>query len=280
MNAIHIIWTKPFYAGGGASFYMDDFDILTGALSALKWRQHNGDITVVTDTFGAAYLKRTGLDCLWNEVKVTLDGITVNPRMFWAAGKLYALSRQNAPCVMLDTDFIVWHGIDFDAIAEKVGVIHTEELYHDVYPPTEYFKTKNGYRISNDLDRSVKPCNTAFLYINDNDFLKYYTKTAMEFMENSADCDDTLTYMVFAEQRLLSMCAKKAGEDIFVFSDLEKLFSGQDRYFTHTWGFKQQMRENPDIRYDFCRRCAARIKKDFPEYAQKISGVSNIKKYF
>lgn len=281
MNAIHILWTKPFYAGGGTAFYMEDFDILTAALSSLKWRQHNGSISMVTDTFGAEYLKKTGLDCLWDEVFVGLDGITkVNPRMFWAAGKLYALAQQNAPCVMLDTDFIVWYGIQFDSIKEKIGVIHTEELYPDVYPPTEYFKTENGYEINPDFDRSVKPCNTAFLYVNDSEFLKYYTKNAIEFMENAADCEDNLTYMVFAEQRVLSMCAEAAGEKIFVFSELERLFADGDRYFTHTWGFKRQMRENPNIRYDFCRRCAKRIKKDFPEYAEKLMHTDDISKYF
>lgn len=280
MNAIHILWTKPFYAAGGREFYMEDFDILTAVLSALKWRQHNGQIRMVTDTFGAEYLKKLGICNIWNRIDILLDGINVNPRMFWAAGKLYALSHQNAPCVMLDTDFIVWHGIEFSAIKEKIGVIHTEELYPDVYPPPESFKLKDGYEPDKSFDRGIKPCNTAFLYINDSEFLKYYTDTAIEFMENSADCDDRLTYMVFAEQRLLPMCAKKAREDIFVFSDLERLFADGDRYFTHTWGFKQQMRENPHIRYDFCIRCAERIKRDYPRNAETLAGVSVLEKYF
>lgn len=280
MDAIHILWTKPFYAGGGSAFFIEDFDILTAALSALKWRQHNGSIAMITDTFGSEYIKKTGLACLWDEVRVTLDGINVNPRMFWAAGKLYALSQQSTPCVMIDTDFIVWYGIEFSAVEQGIGVIHTEQLYSDVYPNKPHFKMKNGYEIDSSFDWTVKPCNTAFLYINDIEFLQYYTKSATAFMENAADCDDTLTYMVFAEQRMLSMCAKKVKKDIFIFSDLERLFANGDRYFTHTWGFKQQMRENPHIRYDFCRRCAERIKRDFPDYAEKLCGVSQIKKYF
>ena len=75
MDAIHILWTKPFYAGGGSAFFIEDFDILTAALSALKWRQHNGSIAMITDTYGSEYIKKTGLACLWDEVRVTLDGI-------------------------------------------------------------------------------------------------------------------------------------------------------------------------------------------------------------
>ncbi len=280
MNAIHILWTKPFYANGGRQFAMEDFDIFTAILSALKWRQHNGKITIVTDTFGSEYLAKLGISDVWDEIEISLDGINVNPQMFWAAGKLYALANQNAPCVMLDTDFIVWHPMAFSGIRGDIAVIHTEDLYPDVYPPMESFKMKSGYEFDKDFDWTQRPCNTAFLYVNDNEFLKYYTDTAIVFMENTADCDDRLTYMVFAEQRLLSMCAKKVGKDVFVLSDLEKLFKNGDNYFTHTWGFKQQMRENPDVRYDFCKRCAERIKSDFPDYADKLAKIEGIGRYF
>lgn len=280
MNAIHSLWTKPFYENGGRDFEWDDFDILTAILSALKWRQKNGDIKMITDTFGYGYLEKLGILNVWNEIDISLDGITVNPNMFWAAGKLYALALQKTPCVMLDTDFIVWNGIDFSQIKQDIAVIHTEELYTDVYPDAENFKMKSGYKFDEDFDWTEKACNTAFLYIKDGHFLKYYTESAIGFMKNAVDCDDTLTYMVLAEQRLLPMCAKKMNKEVFAFSTLEKLFKDGDNYFTHTWGFKQQMRENPNVRIDFCRRCANRIKNDFPEYAEAISKIEKLNIYF
>lgn len=280
MNAIHSLWTKPFYANGGKKFELDDFDILTAVLSALTWQSKNGKIKMVTDTCGYEYLAELGLLGIWNEIEVSLDEIKVNPHMFWAAGKMYALALQKAPCVMIDTDFIVWNMLDFSQIKEDIAVIHTEELYTDVYPNIEHFNMKSGYEFDSEYDWTEKACNTAFLYIKDERFLKYYTDSAIEFMKNAADCDDTLTYMVFAEQRLLPMCAKKTDKNIFVFSTLEKLFENGDNYFTHTWGFKQQMRENPDVRYDFCRRCAQRIKKDYPQYTDILSEIEKLKIYF
>ena len=78
-------------------------------------------------------------------------------------------------------------------------------------------------------------------------------------MRGTDEKNDRLKYMVFAEQRLLPMCAKIAGVSIGAFSDLGKLFSEQERRFTHTWGMKQQMRDNHALRYDFCKRCINRI---------------------
>ena len=62
---------------------------------------------MVTDSIGAQYYKKTGLDVIWNSVENILDNVDVNSNVFWAAGKIFALKEQNAPVAMIDTDFIV-----------------------------------------------------------------------------------------------------------------------------------------------------------------------------
>ena len=100
-------------------------------------------------------------------------------------------------------------------------------------------------------------------------------------MFSAPQADDTLTYMVFAEQRLLTMCAEKKGIRIRALSDLPSLFGGgQGGYFTHIWGFKQQMREDPALYEDFCRRCAARLSRDFPDEAERIAQVPVLSVFF
>ena len=100
-------------------------------------------------------------------------------------------------------------------------------------------------------------------------------------MRSAPQADDTLTYMVCAEQRLLAMCAEKKGIRIRALSDLPSLFGGgQGGYFTHIWGFKQQMRENQALYEDFCRRCAARLSRDFPGEAEKIARVPVLGVFF
>ena len=87
MQAIHSNWTKPRTDNAG-SFHIDDFEILTTILSALKWREHNGKIKLATDSLGLDFYKSRDLCCVWDEVTTELDDIPefVNPEMFWASG--------------------------------------------------------------------------------------------------------------------------------------------------------------------------------------------------
>ncbi len=278
MDAIHINWTKPFTQKYGNEYCAEDFEILTTILSALKWRDKNGAIKMVTDSVGADYYKKTGLDIIWDSVENVLDNVDVDPHVFWAAGKLFALNCQSAPVAMIDTDFIVWEHIDFDSLSD-VCVIHFEDLYSDVYPPKEHFKLKN-YTFDEEFDWGLKACNTAFCVIKNDGLLKYYTSSAIDFMRRAEGGDDFLTYMVFAEQRLLPMCAKKMNVSLSAFSDLGNLFGENEKRFTHTWGMKQQMRDNPALRADFCRRCINRIVHEYPYMYEVMKNTENLKQYF
>lgn len=278
MNAIHINWTKPFMNKFNRPYEVEDFEILTTILSALKWREKNGSITMITDSVGKEYYEKTGLDVIWDSVENALDDVDVNPDVFWAAGKIFALSRQEAPVAMIDTDFIVWETINPDSLSD-VTVIHYEDLYPDVYPPKEHFNMKD-YSFDEDFDWRLKACNTAFCVIKNDDLLKYYTEQSIKFMRSTDEKDDRLTYMVFAEQRLLPMCAKKLNKSVAAFSDLKRLFENGENCFTHTWGMKQQMRDNGALRYDFCRRCINRIVHEYPHMYGIMKNIDNLKQYF
>ncbi len=278
MNGIHINWTKPFLNKTKAPYSVEDFELLTTILSALKWREKNGPITMITDSAGQEFYKNAGITKIWDGVENLLDDVDVNPDVFWAAGKIFALSRQEAPIAMIDTDFIVWEKIDPDELSD-VTVIHFEDLYPDVYPPKSYFHMKD-YSFAADFDWNLKACNTAFCIIKNNKLLKYYTEQSIEFMRHTDEKNDRLKYMVFAEQRLLPMCAKKLGMSAGSFSDLDSLFSDKETRFTHTWGMKQQIRDNDALRYDFCRRCINRIIHEYPHMYETIKNIECLKQYF
>lgn len=280
MKAVHINWTKPFFARNSGDYYIEDFEILTTILSALKWREKNGSIKMVTDSAGKEFYLKNGMVDLWDGgIEAVLDSINEDPYMFWAAGKLHALSRESAPIAVIDTDFIVWDEILFDKLP-PLCVIHDEDLYDDVYPGKEYFKMKEGYSFDTQWDWSVRALNTAFYVIKDNILLYEYTSEAIRFMNSAADNDDPLCYMVFAEQRLLNMIANKQGKEVMCFSTLERLFKNGEGWFTHIWGMKQQMRDNDELRYAFCRRCIDRILKDYPEREGMLRGIAALKRYF
>lgn len=279
MHAIHSIWTKPRIAQSG-SFFLEDFDILTAVLSALKWREKNGEISLITDSVGYNFFKERGLINIWDSAVCDLDNIpdTVNPEIFWAGGKLFALKNVSAPVTMLDTDFIVWDSIAFSNLPD-LSVIHSEDIYPDVYPDIGTFKMNQGYVFNPEFDWRVRPYNTAFCVIKSKALKDCYTAEAISFMEN-AKGDDKLTYMVFAEQRLLSMIAKMTNSVTKEISTIDNLFRDGERYFTHIWGMKQQMREDDALRYDFCKKCIRRISEDFSEVLPSIKNIPELKRYF
>lgn len=262
MNAIHIMSTAPFFAKGGTKLRTEDFDLYCTALSALAWRRSGGSISLFTDCAGAEYYRSIGFDKLWDEIRICIpdDLEGINPIMFWAGGKLFALREASAPVVMLDTDFIVWKAPEF---GRELIAAHREDLSPDIYPPLSFFRT-NGH-ILPDFDESVLPLNTAFLYIPDNDFKEFYTSQAIAFMKSAESCNDVLRYMVFAEQRMAAMCAEYTGTPVKTLLDKNHLFFPQNS-FTHLWGAKQAMRDNPTLREDFLNRCRNKLRKEFPEF--------------
>lgn len=283
MNAIHVNWTKPYRMRTNLPYSVEDFELLTTILSALKWREKNGSIKMITDSAGKDFYVKNGLCDLWDGgIETNLDNIpdNINAGVFWAAGKLFALRAQTAPVAVIDTDFIVWHDILFDNLP-AVTAIHFENLYSDVYPDIGFFRMKRDYRFDPDWDWRLQAANTAFCVFTNDELLKRYTSEAIRFMENTADdVEDTLRYMVFAEQRLLPMCANKMNLYYSSFSSLERLFTHGENYFTHTWGMKQQMRDISELRYDFCKRCINRIINDFPDMENTLKNIECLKQYF
>jgi hypothetical protein len=271
--AIHIQSTAPARAKG-LTFAPDRYDLYTAALSALAWRKMNGSIRLVADRTAAEFYGLHGLDKLWNGIDVTIpeDMGGINPITYWAGGKLLALSMQTAPVAMIDTDFIVWERLDF---GQDVICAHREDITEDIYPDPGSFFMRQDYVWHPLFDYSVLPCNTAFLYLPDDEILKLYTGMALDFMYSSYQTEDVLCHMVFAEQRLLGMCAAMLGRNVNTLLDKDRLFQRQEG-FTHLWGAKQVLRADPAQNELFCSQCRQRILSDFGEYAYVIDRIENL----
>lgn len=253
MKAFHTLWTKP-----KGTEHIEEFEFLTMVLSALKWQQKNGEIYLVTDSLGEKFIKSRGAESCWNGIITTLDNIPdrISPKTFWAAGKIFALDSFKAPVVSIDNDFIVWENLNLENYRPKLSVIHKEELNPFVYPNKDFLKEfDKGY------DWTVKPSNTAFVYYGDEELKETYKNLSLEVM-STLKSDDTLVPMVFAEQRLLSMIANKMGMRVDTFSTLKYLQNG-DRRFTHLWGYKEKLKNNPPMKEEFTKRLQNKIKTEF-----------------
>lgn len=272
MNAIHISSFAPMRAKGAEKVNAEDFDLYCAAISALQWRKMGGKITMCCDGFYEEFYERIGFADVWNSIcrNVADDLEGINPKMFWAGAKLLALREQKAPVVMLDTDFIAWKLPEFGS---EIIAAHREEITEEIYPSLSFFGV--GEHILPDFSETVLPLNTAFLYLPDDDFKEFYTSQAIAFMKNADESDDYLRYMVFAEQRLLAMCADYTRMPVKTLLDKDSLFFPQDG-FTHLWGAKQAMRDDPELREEFLARCRKRLQSDFPEYSYLIDIIDGI----
>lgn len=145
---------------------------------------------------------------------------------------------------------------------------------NSVYPNKEYFDMGINQSIFQNkfLDWDVEALNTAFAYFNNSKLIKQYCDDAMWFMKNvKIDKNKfALPYMVLAEQRLLSIIGADNGYSIGSFSNLDNLFHSEQNMFTHIWGHKQILRDDKEKRYNFCKDCVKRIRKDFPEAYERL----------
>ncbi len=270
MLAIHSNWTKPFYTKKALNteYRLEDYDVITTILSALKWRQHNGSIRMVTDNRGLEYYKKLGITDIWDlGVDTFLESITINQDLFWSAGKIYALKNQLLPCVIMDTDFIVWEKIEDEWWSHKIAAIHAEPAVF----AKELFKMKPGYVFDSRLDWNITPFNAGFVFFNDQEFVSYYLDEVITFMENVEPENKKSLCTPFADEHILAMCAKKEEIEIRAFIELAK--AREQKRFSHIWMYKNVLRMNPVLRKDFCIKFLNRIITEFPEYKDMIYNI-------
>jgi hypothetical protein len=274
MNKLTVIYslsTLPYITKNpNGVFKIDRFELYTAALSSLTRRRAGNRTVMYCDTLGADYLNKVGISDLWDELLTAIpdDLNGINPKMFWAAGKLFALNAAECPVLMLDTDFIAWQ---LPELTADIVAAHSEPLDADTYPPIGIFNMKRGYEFNPRFDYTLEPLNTAFIYMNNQSFKQEYVHRALEFMNAAVDCDECLTYMVYAEQRLLPMLAKLHGISVDTIMSYDELHN--QRRYTHTWGAKRIMRGNPKQYGRFCEKCRQRIMSDFPEREYIISKI-------
>lgn len=279
MVGVHTLWSKPyFYKNSDKNFFLKDYDILVMLISLLKWKEKNGKIVLFADEFSRNLVKEYGIDKFYDEVRNLEIDDDIKPNIFWAAGKLFALKAMEKPCALIDIDLIIWEDIsDFFKKYDIIGM-HTEELLERTYKEKDYFYMEDTYKFPENLNWKKLPINTAMLYIKDMDFKEYFLEKSIEFMKKTKENCDSLSYMVFAEQRLLSMLADAKNIEIKTMLDFPDAI-GNQKTFTHLWGYKTMLNESLEVRERFCLRCVRRIKTENIEYFNILKNIPSVIKY-
>lgn len=283
-TAFHTNWSKPFCVRNWREkYHLKDFEILITMLSALKWRQYNGSIILYADKISAEEYYNLGIDHIYDlGIEEKLDNIdsSIDCNIFWAASKLYALLDIQGDVAMMDNDFVIWEDIRQTLENQKLVVIHDEKINSSVYPPQEFFNLRDNYSFKKEWDFSLSAYNTAFAYFNDDSFKNYYVTEAFKFMKGVKLINDRRSFMVFAEQRLLSMCAQEKNIPVKELSKIIELMNNNQRMYTHLWGYKNILLKDFEERKRFCIRCIKRIIEDFPEEKNTISNIEALKEYY
>ncbi|MCQ2134126.1 MAG: hypothetical protein MJY88_04080 [Bacteroidales bacterium] len=245
-KAIHILSTAPSRMKGNDACLPPPFEVVCAVLSALMWKKLNGPVKFYLDTPAYEYFRQLDILDVWDEVDTdVLDNLPddISPIIFWASSKLLALDAEPAPVAMIDMDIIFWKDLSGIFKDSELTVLHREYI-NDVYPPKEVLKTRRNYEFDPDWDWTVCPTNTAIAYIKDQTFKDYYLSKAMDFMKGNHDMPmEMVSQMVFAEQRILAMCATQ--KNIRIDSLIENPFDEKNDLFTHLWGAKETARKYP-----------------------------------
>lgn len=275
MQGIHVFWTTPL-TQSGRSIRLQDFEMLTWALSVLTWRKWNGPLRLHTDEKGAAFVKEKGLEGLYNDISLSLKNHNANPVLYWSSGKFAALAKEETPIALLDVDTIVWKQLDLSD--RRVVVLHAEErLDWPCY-------TENRERFGPELepgewDWTVPALNTAFLHFGNLEVKQRYLDLVEGFMKR-ADGIPPLTrlegrfvdHTVFVEQRLLGMLLAKMRMEPGFLGKLNRAEDHLERntVVSHLWNSKRFYRRNPSARRAACNYMIHYLLEHFPEHTNLL----------
>src|SRR5262249_22642066 len=137
MLHFHSYWTRPLFEAGEnpASRHIEvwEYEALTWLLSALQIRRHS-PLRLITDSRGLEVVRNTRLDWLYTGgISTALDEIpnTVDPNLFWAAGKIFAWQAVDEPAVSVDTDAVLWSPINVSAPAMALHIEDTQWPWYE-----------------------------------------------------------------------------------------------------------------------------------------------------
>ena len=278
----HSYWTAPL-----DTVVLSDFELVSLLASALYYRSHSGPICLVTDRRGIDYLNGLKLTALYDKVIELKVDPAINPKIFWAAGKVYAHRAMPTPSVSIDIDAIVWQPVHHTFKSHAGVALHTEPT--DWPPYSQRWSEIRGPWSSVDL-RTVDPVNTGILAILDEKFKEQYVSASISFMTQFSLANpghgaakqgpSYVDEMVFAEQMMLSLMAKKANVSLGNISGYDRYSDHmvENRKVTHLWNSKRGYRDHTRAREAFVHSMIDGLLRDFPESRKFIasSGIATM----
>ncbi|RTL07694.1 hypothetical protein EKK58_00710 [Candidatus Dependentiae bacterium] len=281
MLTFHSIWTRPAVAKGNEEITLWDFEWLTWLAGILYAKQY-GDVVLVADERGAEFVKKAGLAECYDEVILGLDEVPkeVDPEIFWAAGKLYAIrllkrSREfdpfDGPVASLDWDCIPWNYPDEQ---QDIMCLNLESLQ---WPWYKDCRSKYEKFVPKAVNWNLPPANNGIFHFNHYKHMLAYSDLSIGFMERFGRAANQQNYfdqpryvygdaMTFAEQQLMATAAWHSKRTIEPFlSARADGFLQPNTFFTHLWTTKNLYRAFPEARIHYTNQLIRILRQRFPE---------------
>jgi hypothetical protein len=235
-----------------------------------------------TDRTGHALLELWGLLELYstidtNVLETSSEGIEAG--VFWDIGKTLVLAKCPLPIVLLDLDMIVWRPLQTSA---PVQFFHWEELQEPWYPPLSKLAKPANYAFPS-FDESIRPANTALLYIEDAGFRDLFVRESLAYAignNPSHPSPLSLAAFLFSGQRLFTLTGAKGPWAMEAFVPYvfrqeavgEWIGSAQSEGdpldpflfqtgwpYMHLWSFKHELREDAAAATQFAEKLLSHV---------------------
>lgn len=245
MQIVQSFWSKPSSNDQGTGSNLRNtggwpelrYFYYAWALSSLKFREYFKDVVLFTDKEGKCVLVDQ-LQLPYTKVFVELDQLNRYSPKLWAIGKLYAYSRQTAPFIHADGDFIPFRKFSKQCLQANL-LVQSKECGLDKFYLSILTSVKSSFRdipdeIRNPVTKETESANLGIVGGHHIEFFRNYSRTALDFIDKNVDRFDTVQVGEFncvAEQYLFYQMAKKRNLDVkFLLSSVSPSFAELIRF--------------------------------------------------
>lgn len=184
-----------------SSFY-NKLDVLLLLCSGALWKKHHPSHAtfLFCDELTLELIRKLNATGIWDVIKLTPENRHIDKSIFWASSKLQVLRFLDAPCILMDHDFLAFKS--FDSYLKDTPLF-TQDENGERYYPTAYdpFIREVSDLIPRPLPYAI---NCSFLYFTDTKFVNTYGKFSLELMERFTKLKvPSSKYLIFAEQLAL-----------------------------------------------------------------------------
>ncbi|RSN17165.1 hypothetical protein DMC63_21125 [Streptomyces sp. WAC 05977] len=270
-RAVWSFWSVPYRRRHGRHWPSDFFHALSWILSFRLASRLFPATALVTDDWGHELLVGR-LRLPFDDISLTLNGLTGQNPSWWALGKLHAYRQQREPFLHIDNDVFLWpgfpaQGLDGEVVAQNPEHAPASDAgYYRPAAATAAIRSTGGFlpKEFGDYTGEAALC-TGIVGGTAIPFLRRYADLAIRMVESAenqtawrrlAPLED---YNLVVEQYLLgALCWSGGTTDVqCVFASQDDSYREDDRGFTHLIASAKS-----DLRY--MRWLAKRTRNHFP----------------